>query len=37
MPYPDDDLPTAESLLTGGSCPTCGQPIGEPLGEIVHD
>jgi hypothetical protein len=34
MPYPDDDVPTAESQLDGGFCTYCGQALTDPLGEI---
>jgi hypothetical protein len=30
MPY-DEDLPTVDSQLAGGSCPYCGQPLGDAL------
>ena len=33
MPNPYDDEPLVDSQLAG-ACPTCGQPIADPLGEI---
>jgi len=34
MPYPDDERPTVDEQLTGGSCQYCGQPLLDPIAEL---
>jgi hypothetical protein len=34
MPYPEDDRPSVDEQIAGGSCPYCGQAIADPLAEL---